>query len=187
MLCGLFENLLGWHFSINDRAAIQKELTKVRKKQKVEYNKPQQGSTYVPLLMEFFDIELTTIPEHFMYNDLWSKAYRRADADVHPKGSQNISYELIPIKRNKNRNTTKPKQIASDELLKMFLENTGSFPWFYSTPTSREYICVKSHMMVQINIDKELLKIIENAITANNFGYLGNNEGWVNLKICNYE
>ena len=186
MLCGLFENLLGWHFSINHRTAIQKELIKIRKKQKVEYSKLQQGSTYIPLLMEYFEIELTTVPPHFMYNDLWSKAYRRADADVHPKGTQNISYKLIPIKRSKKRDAKKPKQIASEELLKIFLENTGKFPLFYSTPTSREYVALQSPVKLNINIDHTLLKMLEIAINNNNQPYLGNSEGWINLKLnCN--
>ncbi len=33
MLCGLFENILGWHIDSSDRKAIIKELVRLRKKQ----------------------------------------------------------------------------------------------------------------------------------------------------------
>lgn len=187
MLCGLFENILGWHLSYNHRTALQKELIKFRRKQKIDYKMPQNGSTYIPLLMEFFDIELVTIPEYFMYNDMWSKAYRRADADVHPKGTPNIDYRLIPVKRNKPRDSKKPKQIANDELLKLFLTNKGKFPLYYSTPTTREFTEWSKVVEIILLIDKELLELIKTAIQINNLGYLGTSEGWVNLKIKEHE
>ena len=58
MLCGLFENMLGWHFDNKLRLEIFKHMVKIRKKQKIELKKEQfkQGSTYLPLLMEYFDI-----------------------------------------------------------------------------------------------------------------------------------
>ena len=33
MLCGLFENLLGWHIDLADRKEITKDLSKLREKQ----------------------------------------------------------------------------------------------------------------------------------------------------------
>lgn len=56
MLCGLFENMLGWHFDNKLRLVIFKEMVKVRKKQKIDLKKEQvmQGSTYLPLLMDYF-------------------------------------------------------------------------------------------------------------------------------------
>lgn len=183
MLCGLFENMLGWHFSFNHRNLIQKELIKLRKKQKIDFVKPQEGSTYIPLLMEYFKIDIVTLPEYFMYNDLWSKAYRRADADVHPKGTQNIHYELIAIKRNKERNPKKPKQIADSELLDLFKKEQGRFPLYYSTPTVREYIDYSQPVELTINIDKELLTFLRKNLKIQNTCYLGNSEGWINIKI----
>ena len=187
MLCGLFENILEWHFSYNDRTAIQKEIIKVREKQKIEYIKPQTGSTYIPLLMEYFDIDLVIVYSFFMYNDLWSRAYRRADADVHPKGTQNIHYELIPIKRNRPRDRKKPKQIDSKELFMLFKENVGKFPLYYSTPTSREYIQYSNSIQFTLTVDTFLFECLKIAISKNNKCYVGNSEGWVNLKIERYE
>lgn len=58
MLCGLFENMLGWHFDNKLRLEIFKDMVKVRKKQKIDLKKEQliHGSTYLPLLMDYFDI-----------------------------------------------------------------------------------------------------------------------------------
>lgn len=187
MLCGLFENILGWHFSFNHRTAIQKEIIQTRRKQKIDYAKPQTGSTYIPLLMEYFEIDLVTIPEHFMYNDLWNKSYRRADADVHPKGTQNIHYDLIPLKRDKPRDPKKPKQIANAELLKMFLENQGKFPLYYSTPTTREYINHIKPIVINLLIDKNLQDLINKYVNIQSVSYLGNSEGWIELKLYSNE
>ena len=187
MLCGLFENILGWHIDIADRTLIQKDLIKLRKKQKIEFSKPQNGSTYIPLLMEYFDIELVATPPSFHYNDLWSKAYRRADAAVHPKGTINLSYELISVKREKPRDEKKPKQISSKELKDLFKANLSKFPLYYSSPTSREYVNFNGCIEISILINSVLLKNIKTALQHNNYLYLGNSEGWVNLKIETYE
>jgi len=183
MLCGLFENLLGWHIDIADRIIIQKELIKTRKKQGINYTKPQHGSTYIPLLMEYFEIEVERLPPMIHYNDLWSKAYQRKDADVHPKGTANISYELIPEKRKLRRDEKKPRQIANDELLNLYLNNIGCFPMFYSTPIQREYISTKETFEICIALDQGLFTLIQSASSVNGICYLGNSEGWVDLKI----
>lgn len=187
MLCGLFENVLGWHISIEHRTKIQKEVIKLRKKQKIDFSKPQNGSTYIPLLMEYFDIELVTVPPVFHYIDLWSKAYRRSDAVVHPKGTFNLSYELIPIKREKPRDEKKPKQISNKELEVLFKNNLGKFPIYYSSPTSREYINYFGSIEINIIINSELLKNITVALQRNNYLYVGNSEGWINLNIETHE
>jgi CRISPR-associated protein Cas5 len=187
MLCGLFENILGWHIDIADRTLIQKDLIKLRKKQKIEFSKAQNGSTYIPLLLEYFDIELVSIPPLFHYNDLWSKAYRRSDAIVHPKGTFNLSYELIPIKREKPRDEKKPKQISNKELEVLFKENISKFPIYYSSPTSREYINFNGFIEIILTTDTMLLELIKTSLQYNNYLYLGNSEGWINLKIEAYD
>jgi len=187
MLCGLFENILGWHISIAHREMIQKELIKLRKKQKIDFKKPQTGSTYIPLLMEYFEIELITVPPVMYYNDLWSKAYRRADAVVHPKGTMNISYELIPEKRKLPRDPKKPKQIAGKEIENLFKNNLGKFPIYYSSPTEREYINYKGKIEIDIEISSDILSKITESLRDNNCFYFGNSEGWINLTFKSHE
>ena len=101
MICGLIENVLGWHIDWKDRRAIQKDIEKLRKKQKVTHSSNTKGSTYIPLLMEYFDvIDQPTIDfsEVCFFNDLWKRCYRRADAVVHPNGTENMDYRYISNK-----------------------------------------------------------------------------------------
>lgn len=108
MLCGLFENMLGWHFDNKLRLEIFKDMTKARKRQKIDLKKEQfiQGSTYLPLLMEFFSSNgqpwfepIKPLEEGdigFMYyTDLWSRARRRHDTYVQVNGSRHISLDVI--------------------------------------------------------------------------------------------
>lgn len=188
MLCGLFENILGWHISLSHRKEIIKELISIRKKQakknpvKAFYDKTK-GSTFSPLLMDYFEIKLPVIPEQIFYDDLWSKAYRRSDADVHPKGTFNLDYQIIPSKRLQPKDKDKPQKIAKAALFDFFKKNIDSYPLFYSTPTLREFVVVKGKYQIQIEIDPDLFKMLSDSLHRENIGYLGNSEGWVELLI----
>ncbi|MUP39412.1 type I-PGING CRISPR-associated protein Cas5p [Labilibaculum euxinus] len=193
MICGLFENILGWHIDIVDRKNIQKDIILERQKGikdviekrkiKARIEGFQSGSTYIPFLYEYFEVGLSVLPETISYNDLWSKAYRRADADVHPKGTMNISYELIPEKRKRPRDEKNSKKIASPELFDIFKNNIGAFPLFYSTPVNREFIAYSGSIQIGIEINLELLALLKRVLVVNNVCYLGSSEGWVNLNI----
>ncbi|HPM10566.1 MAG TPA: type I-PGING CRISPR-associated protein Cas5p [Paludibacter sp.] len=188
MLCGLFENILGWHIDLADRKAIIKELAALRKKQakknpKLEFADRTQGSTYCPLLMDYFDVVIPVIPVLGFYDDLWSKAYRRADADVHPKGTFNLDYGIIPNKRKQSRDKDKPQKIDKAALFDFFKRNVDSYPLYYSTPTSREYIFAKGKFQIQLVIDSILYKMLCDRLSSENIGYLGNSEGWIDLKF----
>lgn len=188
MLCGLFENILGWHINLAHRKEIIKELTTSRKKQakkkpQLEFVDKTKGSTYIPLLMDYFEILLSVIPEVGLYDDLWSKAYRRADAIVHPKGTFNISFDLIPLKRELKRSEKNTKQIDDSTLEKFFKDNIEQFPQYYSTPTTREYVFANGLYEIQIIIDHDLYKLLKEQLLSENLGFLGTSEGWVNLKF----
>ena len=188
MLCGLFENILGWHIDLADRKAIIKDLTALRRKQakknpQAEFVDKTKGSTYSPLLMDYFDLGLQVMPVLDFYDDLWSKAYRRADAIVHPKGTFNICYDLIPLKRGLGRNAKNPKQIDDSSLEEFFKENITRFPHYYSTPTTREYVFAKGKYEIQIVIDHELFRLLDKQLSYDNIGYIGTSEGWIELKI----
>ena len=85
-ICGLFENMLGWHFSVNDRNKINKELKKKDKTRKEN----ESNSSYKPLLFDFFDITLSYTGKTIQYNDLWKKSFSRRDETAHPKGTPNV-------------------------------------------------------------------------------------------------
>ena len=196
MLCGLFENILGWHISLADRKAISKEVKQLRDKwtkqekkgQKkslfetdtsiVPYTDYTKGSTFLPLLMDYFEIQdiKPVFSKIIFYDDLWSKAYRRADAaKTHIGGTANLSYELIACKNDLWEN--------EKELNEFFKNNLGGFPLYYSTPTIREFIAMDGIFEVKLLMDIELDAIIQKQILVNNLCFLGNSEGWVDLKI----
>lgn len=190
MLCGLFENLLGWHIDIADRTAIQKDLVKHRKKQKIDYSKPQNGSTYIPLLYEYFDIEMVTIPPAMHYNDLWSKAYRRADTIKHLGGTRFMDGHFIKPWGKLRSEIEDNEEISSKEKInqldKSFKEHIGKFATFYSSPTPREYIVPSEPIEINLSVDKKLLDDLKESAPINNIMYLGNSEGWINLKVQEY-
>ncbi|MCE7057705.1 type I-PGING CRISPR-associated protein Cas5p [Algoriphagus sp. AGSA1] len=183
MLCGLFENILEWHIDAADRKEIVKEIKKIRKKQKVEFHEEGVGSNFLPLLMEYFEVKLEMFPKPIHFDDYWSKAYRRADAIVHPKGTFNISYELIPQKRDLPRNDKKPTQVDDKALERFFLINKEVYPLYYSSPTGREYIFLNGKYKLKIEIDMLLFQMLKEKLESVNIAYLGNSEGWVDVKM----
>ena len=191
MLCGLFENMLGWHFDNSLRLEIFKDMVKVRKKQKIKLKKEQfiQGSTYLPLLMEYFDISgnisLKEFKSMFNYSDLWNRGYRRPESNIHLNGCRNIDVSLVAERYNlftKWNDLTSKKESNSkkDEWVK---NNIGKIPCFYTSPTPREYIYLDAVMEIPITMD---IMLAEKLLTKNrisNICYLGNSEGWVNVEI----
>lgn len=190
MLCGLFENMLGWHFDNKVRTEIFKEMAKLRNKQKLKIKKEQfvQGSTYLPLLMEYFDIGDKVVFKDFKsvfnYSDLWNRGYRRADSNKHLNGCRNIDISLVA---EKARLFEEWKDLGSKESEankdKWFKENIGKIPCFYTSPTSREYVALDAIVSIPLLIDSRLLNLLCSRIAVYDLGYLGNSEGWVNVKI----
>lgn len=191
MLCGLFENMLGWHFDNKLRLEIFKHMVKIRKKQKIELKKEQfkQGSTYLPLLMEYFyisgNISLKEFKSMFNYSDLWNRGYRRPESNIHLNGCRNIDVSLVAERYNlftKWNDLTSKKESNSkkDEWVK---KNIGKIPCFYTSPTPREYICLDAVMEIPITMDIMLAEKLSTKNRISNICYLGNSEGWVNVEI----
>ena len=188
MLCGLFENILGWHIDLEDRKMITEELTHNRKEHKVKYENGMKGSTFIPLLWEYFEIELHVIPPQLdHYDDLWSRAFRRTDSYRHTFGTRYMNSTFIErwsqIKRRVDNDTKrKPsqKEGLKDKLFKRYI---GNFPMFYSTPTKREFIQYGGNFQLKLLIDSTLFKQLEIRLQTENIGYLGSSEGWVNVTI----
>lgn len=193
MLCGLFENILGWHIDLADRKAIIKELTELRKKQakinpQLEFVDRTRGSTYSPLLMDYFDIDLPVIPPQLShYDDLWSRAFRRTDSYRHTFGTRYINTSFIvrwnQIKDrvdNDNKRKSAEKEGLKDRLFKRYM---GNFPMYYSTPTKREFIQYDGNFRLKLSMDSSLFEKLEAHLQNENIGYLGSSEGWVNVTI----
>ena len=195
MLCGLFENMLGWHFDNKLRLEIFKDMVKVRKKQKIDLKKEQliHGSTYLPLLMEYFDISgnisLIEFKSMFNYSDLWNRGYRRPESNIHLNGCRNIDVSLVAERYNlftkwNDLTSKKESKAKKDEWVK---NNIGKIPYFYTSPTPREYICLDAVMEIPLMLDVNFAELLLAEAKISNICYLGNSEGWVNIKIKEVE
>lgn len=175
MICGLFENMLGWHFSIKDRELIFNDWKKLMKKQGKDIKDYQRGSTYIPLLMDYFDIigepSLKNFKACIIYTDLWNRCLCRDDIG-HLKGCRNIDETLIKEKQTQGSNNL-------DDT--WFKSNKGRIPCYFTKPTIREFLNIDGTLSIQLAIDNVLFNILECA--TNKTYYLGNSEGWVDVYL----
>lgn len=178
MLCGLFENILGWHFDLDTRKNIAKDMKKYRQQKKLQYDNHVSGSTFMPLLMDFFEIDgepKIEMKSFCNYDDLWSRSYRRKDAAKnHFNGTRFMNFDSIIEYKEK-------KDCGDDE--KWLAANMDKIPLFYSTPTVREYIDLEGDYKYRLKMSSDLYKQLEAQMQNCNLGYLGNNEGWIDLKL----
>ena len=190
MVCGLIENVLGWHIDWKDRKVIQDEVKKMRQKQKCKFTTFAYGSTYIPLLMDYFNVTgdiRINFSEICFIDDLWSRSYRRADSNKHINGCRYMDISMVQkwekiknaVDKDEKR-TSKEKNVLLD---KLFTRYIGKFPKYYSTPTIREYIDLRGRYVIPLLMDVKLFDSLNNEINMNNIGYLGNSEDWINLKI----
>lgn len=184
-LSGLMENILGWHISNEDRLTIHKEVGEAYKKvHKIKnYKIPISNSGYIPLLYNLFEVKLSFASTPMHYDDIWKKAYRRVDAIVHPNGTPNIDFSLIKFKRSLKRKEDKPQQVDDKEMEKLFKDNLGKFPYYYTTVSKREYLKFDGIIQIALDIQKGIYNLLEESIEENNLVYLGTSDGWVDVQI----
>lgn len=185
MLTGLFENILDLHLSVQDRKSIRKkietDLNKLKKKEGYKFQFVETNSTFLPILSHLFTVDLVVQPSVSYFNDLWKRLYRRSDATVHPKGTPNLDHRILA--RKKQLPLDDKGKIVDKEYEKLFKENIGSFPLYYSTLSDREYIKVDGEYKIKLSINLELYEILSEKLNENDLGYLGTNDGWVSLKL----
>lgn len=212
-LCGLFENILGWHFSKNDREKISKKIKEfyTKKLKNKDYQINRSNSSFLPLLFNFFDLGVVFKQPSINYNDLWKRAFSRMDADVHPKGTPNLDYETLKkknwITEKENEQAQIKEQIkqldkdsekdkinelkskllpsSTSPLLAFFQENKKAYPLYYTSPTLREYIDHSGPIQIGLDMDKNLFALLIESLIENSTAYLGNNEGWVEINLEN--
>lgn len=177
-LCGLFENILNWHFSNIDRNKILKQVNQNNKKGKLpKREKVSHRSTYLPLLEPYFEIIDSKAPqESIFYKDLWKRAYRRSDSGkTQAGGAMYLDYRFLREMYNSYEKIS--------DLNKYLTDNIDKIPFFYTTPTGREYIASNGDYEINLKIDRRLLTLLQEAIRTNDLGYLGHSEGWVTISI----
>lgn len=175
-LCGLFENILGWHFDKGDRIAIQKKLKEFNKKvlKNASYENTEANSGFQPLLFNFFETGIFLKYNSQHYNDLWKKAFSRMDADVHAKGTPNLDYEVLRQKQH---------ALKTEPIADFFKVNKKKYPLYYTSPTLREYVVYEGEIQIKLDIHQPLFMELKKALQHNSTAYLGNSEGWVEIKI----
>lgn len=185
MLSGLFENILDLHLSVADRKSIRKkietDLNKLKKKEGSKFQFVEANSTFLPIISHLFTVDLVVQPSVSYFNDLWKRLYRRSDATVHPKGTPNLDHRILA--RKKQLPIDEKGKIVDKEYEKLFKENIGSFPLYYSTLSNREYIKVDGEYKIKLSMNLELYELLSEKLKENDLGYLGTNDGWVSLKL----
>ena len=182
-LCGVFENVLGWHIGPKDRIKILKKMKQVYKKayKITELDLEVSAVGYTSLLGHLFDLDLPLVPSIIArYDDYWTQQLKHDDAR-HLKGTANLSHEIIKEKRSLPKDE---KGKISDKTYTDFLKkNTSKFPMYYTSPTSREFIVLEGNYQIKLSMSFYLFEALKKALADNNLGYLGTNEGWVNLSL----
>jgi CRISPR-associated protein Cas5 len=181
MLSGLFENLLGWHFSKEDRAKIFKEMKKIHKKNfKQELEKEESEVGFQSLVAYYFQtVSPTFVPTLQYYEDLWTQHLIGGD-QRHADGAINYDWRL-ENERNFIKAKIKSKELTETDFGKFFMANRALFPLYYRSVPKREFIIATGVYQFKLNINSRLLKLLHNACWEMNIGYLGTSEGWVDV------
>lgn len=187
MLCGLIENVLGWHFSAKTRILILNQIKQHRGK----INDYESGSTYKPLLMDYFELgdnPIIKFDSMCIYDDLWARSHSRRDSPrEHIKRCRHFDspmssawdYELESIENNQDIEEERKKK-ERNIVNKKFITH---FPFYYpALPSKREYIAMDNgSYLYNVVFDNKLYVKFKEQLVKHNIAYIGNSEGWVNI------
>jgi CRISPR-associated protein Cas5 len=207
MLYGLLENALGWHFPEDVRSDLLKQL---RSDAKSELGRGhplkktpwitgkedrESGSGFVSLLQHHLDFETAMLPETTHFDDLWTRhAHRKDDFEG---GSRSNDYRVEALYNRIKDDDTKAgfvtKKSDADvsdpqQLLEALPEDVQVrqnelkpfFPFYYSSPTKREYVVPAGPYRYRVATTQTLSRQIADAIDDPAAPlYLGSNDGWV--------
>lgn len=166
MIFGLIENMIYFHFSDEIRNSIIKAVKKAAKKKKWETTDfHSSGSKYKSIFQKHIRItDIKTPEKKVVFQDLWSQHLKRAD-DGHYNGSRNYDWRL----ENSYDKLTEKQRIRY-------------YPYYYISPTNREYIIYNETIIVLIETKKEINDVLlgysQNPAAPL---YLGSNDGWVEV------
>ena len=189
MICGLIENVIGWHFSPKIRTSIIKQIENNRHVS-LKY---ENGSTYKPLLMDYFDLgnyPIITFDSFCFYDDLWARNHSRRDSAIqHAKRCRHVNSSMMGKWNDQRNSIDKNDDLNKEdkkEKMKLIDANyLNKIPFFYHVlPTKREYIVMENGTYSYDAVfDNNLYSVLSIKLLDNNISYLGNSEGWVHIEI----
>lgn len=211
MLYGLLENALGWHFPEDVRADILKQLRRAAKDElgrghpfKKEPwitgdEDTESASGFVSLLQYHLEFETAFLPETTHFDDLWARHVHRDDD--FEGGSRTNDYRIEALyNRLKNEGseasfvTKKSDADVADplELLGKLPDDVKVrqnelkpfFPYYYVSPTKREYVIPEGSYRYRICTSATLADMLAAALGDPAAPlYLGSNDGWVEARL----
>lgn len=167
MLYGMLENILGWHFSKEERKSIQKTLQK-------RFGKLNSSQTdFVSILQVHLRFAGAFLPNAQYYYDFGSFHLKHQDKR-HISGSRNHDHRAIKLL--KDFADKKEDQNYIKELIKYY-------PKYYISPKKRGYMILDSPYRFRVETSKELAtKIAEAVANPVSVPYLGTSDGWVEVE-----
>jgi CRISPR-associated protein Cas5 len=207
MLYGLLENALGWHFPEKVRSDV---LKKLRSEAKSELGRGhplkedpwitgnddvESGSGFVSLLQHHLEFETSALPETVHFDDLWARHVHRKDD--YEGGSRTNDYRVEALYNRLKDDESEASFVNSkgaadvSESEKLLGELPGDvsvrqeelkpfFPFYYTSPTSREYVIPEGPYRYRARTTGTLATQIGDALDDPAAPlYLGNNDGWV--------
>jgi len=208
MLYGMLENALGWHFPADARSDILDNLRQAAKDE-LERGHPlkeepwitgdedhESGAGFVSLLQHHLAFETAIVPETMHFDDLWSRhAHREDDFEGGSRANDyrvEALYNRLKDEDHEASFVTKKKDAdvaEAQEVLGRLPENVRIrqnelkpfFPYYYTSPTQREYVIPDGPYRYRIRTTATLATQLQVALDEPAAPlYLGNNDGWVN-------
>lgn len=180
MICGMLENILGWHFSETDRKKIRK-LIKKKQKSNQDFRLEEAESGYLPIIDHLIKIETEIIPHLAHYDDTWTQHLKDRD-ERHMKGTRNYDWQL-----EKRIDQLEDNSKSRNNFFKKF---QNKFPKYYYSPKTREFVFPTSSVSInatfsyRISSNKKLIELLSSTIKNKcSTAYLGTSEGWVEIEI----
>lgn len=211
MIYGMLENALGWHFPEEVRSGLLKRLRQAAKDELgrghplketpwiTGKEDEESGAGFVSLLQHHLEFETSVLPDTTHFDDLWSRHVHRKDD--YEGGSRNNDYrvealynrlkdddhEASFVTRKKDADVSDSGEVLGDlpddvsirqDELKPF------FPFYYTSPTQREYVVPDGPYRYRVRTTATLAAQIKAALEdAAAPLYLGNNDGWVEARL----
>ncbi|NBC17349.1 MAG: hypothetical protein GVY18_08565 [Bacteroidetes bacterium] len=211
MLYGLLENALGWHFPEDIRSDLLKQLRQaakdglgrghpLKKESWISGDKDAESvSGFMSLLQYHLEFDTKILPETTHFDDLWARHVHRKDD--FEGGSRTNDYRIEALyNRLKDDDspasfvTKKSEASVSDpsELLGRLPNDVKVrqnelkpfFPYYYVSPTKREYVVPDKPYRYRIRTTAMLADTIAEALEDPAAPlYLGSNDGWVEARL----